>query len=624
MADDVDPTLCINPESPGESCGGNFEHKTAAGLCAMCYIITTDATRAETMKDWPQCTGCSAQLKLLKAARCGTCLKKDQQIAGAALPPRNPLGTQDPNQVDAATKSLQDLQAESRRNAMLARTLPKGASKTPGSSALLHAAVAKGAPRQIAVYLVPMTTSGVRTEASRILANATRSFPEDIPMTDALVHLLRHWNLDWEKDCSESLTPEHISLRLLGNVSIQPHSTLGTLGQFFDAHDRVHGNHPKKILQGPSTLRLPSPAIYLEGLISVHEFENQTGTLAPYFVHTEKENRKRKASQTIHNPATSELGSLKRTRGRLSAPLSLRSDFGDVPGFSKIAFAFASVSVAQNGAVTFEWPDLKDHEKTTISPCLLQDAPCDRGKTKMVYKVILDGLPWVAKRYFNIGAGEGLVDIGENHDQIVKEVTRLSRTSYFLTRFIAEAQRQGVDIDQGIHVTDFKLAVEVVPDASGPSRASGFSIEQYNATRPAEDNANNAGSNMGIIVWLFEPRRSSKVQHWSGTNEYPPWHRNKLGSTLNAFAHYAYLLSLESTVFCDLQTATAINENGDGIQVLFDVMTHTLDGSSGVGDHGKTGIETFLTEHNCGNRCRHLRLSCEGFNRNSEPESDDE
>ncbi|KAJ7768664.1 hypothetical protein DFH07DRAFT_938396 [Mycena maculata] len=363
MADDVDPTLCINPESPGESCGGNFEHKTAAGLCAVCYIITTDATRAETMKDWPQCTGCSAQLKLLKGARCGTCLKKDQQIAGVALPPRNNLGTQDPNQVDAATKSLQDLQAESHRNAMLARTLPKGASKTPGSSALLHATVAKGAPRQITVYLVPMTTSGARTasevgpkgraskngdlgawgvperekyvgpttkaakfrltthqvavspsytcgflfggalgadrlshserghatlktrsrvgnailmcyvpavpeisnertnlfsgffsnpksaqaiataalkvshatvakgaprqitvylvpmttsgartEASRILANATRSFPEDIPMTNVLVHLLRHWNLDWEKDCSENLTLEHISL----------------------------------------------------------------------------------------------------------------------------------------------------------------------------------------------------------------------------------------------------------------------------------------------------------------------------------------------------------------------------------------------------------------------------
>ncbi|KAJ6611954.1 kinase-like domain-containing protein, partial [Mycena sp. CBHHK59/15] len=112
------------------------------------------------------------------------------------------------------------------------------------------------------------------------------------------------------------------------------------------------------------------------------------------------------------------------------------------------------------------------------------------------------------------------------------------------------------------------------------------------------------------IIWLFEPRRSSKVKHWSGTNEYPPWHQNKLGSTLNAFAHYAYL---ESTVLTNLQTTTVINENGENIQVLFDVMTHTLDGSSGVGDHGKPGIDTFLKKHECVNRCTHLRLSHDGF-----------
>jgi hypothetical protein len=76
--------------------------------------------------------------------------------------------------------------------------------------------------------------------------------------------------------------------------------------------------------------------------------------------------------------------------------------------------------------------------------------------------------------------------------------------------------------------------------------------------------------------------------------------------------------------------ATAVNENGDGIQVLFDMMAHTTDGyvvstltqlhfssysrsSSGVGDHGQTGIETFLKKHECVTRCANLRLSCEGF-----------
>ncbi|KAJ6617722.1 hypothetical protein B0H10DRAFT_2218262 [Mycena sp. CBHHK59/15] len=212
------------------------------------------------MKDWPQCTGCSVQLKLLKGPRCGACTKKDK--SAVAVLPRNPLGTQDQNRldVDSTTATVQELQADARRNAMLARTLQK--SKTPATcSASLQVAVAKGAPHQITIYLVPVTPEGTRTEAAKILANATRSFPEDMAMKDVLAHLLRHWNLDWEKDCSESLAPEHVSLRLIGNIRIQPHSTLATVGHFFDVHDRLYGNHPRKILHGPPTLRLPSPDV---------------------------------------------------------------------------------------------------------------------------------------------------------------------------------------------------------------------------------------------------------------------------------------------------------------------------------------------------------------------------
>ncbi|KAJ7892497.1 hypothetical protein B0H14DRAFT_3126074 [Mycena olivaceomarginata] len=313
---------------------------------------------------------------------------------------------------------------------------------------------------------------------------------------------------------------EHIPLRLLGNVACQPNTDLGTLGQFFDAHDRIRGNNTKKILQGPPTLRLPSPAVYLEGFISVKDFEDSTGVLAPYFVHTEKENRKRKSSQSSR-PMTPDLGSLKRSRTQISAPVPLRSEFGDLPEFSKVPFLFASVSIATNGAVTIAWPNLDD-EICAPSICLLQDAAFDQGKTKKVHKVIHDGLPWVAKRFFNIGTGEGLVEIQDNYDQITKE---------------------------GIKVTEFKLGVELIPNGSGPSIASEFSMEQYEAAQ------------------------------------------------------------LDGSA----QAATVVNENGGGVQVLFDIMTHTLNGLSGVGDHGKSGITGFLKKHECGNRCHNLRLSCDGF-----------
>ncbi|KAJ7737132.1 hypothetical protein B0H16DRAFT_1326096, partial [Mycena metata] len=148
------------------------------------------------------------------------------------------------------------------------------------------------------------------------------------------------------------------------------------------------------------------------------------------------------------------------------------------------------------------------------------------------------GLPWVAKRFINIGTGDGEVDIQENCDQVVKEAARLLRLGYFVKRFLAEAKRQSVDLEDGIQVTDFKIAVEVTPDSED--------------SEPVTQHTSDPGK--GLVVWIFEPRRSSKVQRWSGTNEYPPWDRGKLGSTLNTFAHYAYIVSHESTVFCDLQS----------------------------------------------------------------------
>ncbi|KAJ6492120.1 hypothetical protein C8R45DRAFT_928427 [Mycena sanguinolenta] len=55
-------------------------------------------------------------------------------------------------------------------------------------------------------------------------------------------------------------------------------------------------------------------------------------------------------------------------------------------------------------------------------------------------------------------------------------------------------------------------------------------------------------------------------------------HSLSLGSTLNAFAHFVYLFSQESTVLADLQTSAFVKENGNIVQRLFDIMTHTLDG----------------------------------------------
>lgn len=42
-------------------------------------------------------------------------------------------------------------------------------------------------------------------------------------------------------------------------------------------------------------------------------------------------------------------------------------------------------------------------------------------------------------------------------------------------------------------------------------------------------------------------------------------------------------------------------------------MTHTPDGSSGVGDHGQAGIDAFKKQHQCQETCLALRLNESGL-----------
>ncbi|KAJ3779790.1 hypothetical protein GGU10DRAFT_337719, partial [Lentinula aff. detonsa] len=57
----------------------------------------------------------------------------------------------------------------------------------------------------------------------------------------------------------------------------------------------------------------------------------------------------------------------------------------------------------------------------------------------------------------------------------------------------------------------------------------------------------------------------------------------------------------------DVPASKVGSENG-GTNILFDPMSHTLGGNSGVGDHGNTGIQQFLRSHHCEKRCRELSL----------------
>ncbi|KAF9256429.1 hypothetical protein L218DRAFT_881696, partial [Marasmius fiardii PR-910] len=106
--------------------------------------------------------------------------------------------------------------------------------------------------------------------------------------------------------------------------------------------------------------------------------------------------------------------------------------------------------------------------------------------------------------------------------------------------------------------------------------------------------------------WLLEPMRTGTPKKWSGTLQHPS-HQGKLGVTLTTFVHFAYEWSQKTIVFADLQTSlTATSSRGK--HILFDIMMHTMRGDSGLGDHGTDGIQQFIDQHICSNKCEDLGL----------------
>ncbi|KAJ7915414.1 kinase-like domain-containing protein, partial [Mycena leptocephala] len=106
------------------------------------------------------------------------------------------------------------------------------------------------------------------------------------------------------------------------------------------------------------------------------------------------------------------------------------------------------------------------------------------------------------------------------------------------------------------------------------------------------------------IPWLLEPLRGASIERWSGTLQHPN-HDNKTG---HAFMHFSYVYSQQTLVLADIQGSRGRTRDGKSGCVSFDIMTHTRDGTSGVGDHGEEGIQAILSGHIYDRICHQLNM----------------
>ncbi|KAF5350300.1 hypothetical protein D9757_013191 [Collybiopsis confluens] len=233
----------------------------------------------------------------------------------------------------------------------------------------------------------------------------------------------------------------------------------------------------------------------------------------------------------------------------------------------------------------------------------LDDKPFAHGGMKIVYNLQLGPKEFVAKRYYKFAnhdenVGTNSIDefkVSQNYKWLSLDAGRLAQCKVFLKEFYDFCQFNNIErIDCDIVISEHFLLKET---EYTPSKASGIKL-------PADVLGLDEG-----MTWLIEPKRPSTFLKFTGTMSHTRTHTGGLTSeTIHAFAHFVYIFTKQQLVLADLQ-GTRVSANGKNQLVLFDPMTHTVNGLSGAGDHGREGIHLFEQQHSCGPVCDAMGLS---------------
>ncbi|PBK79023.1 hypothetical protein ARMGADRAFT_894191, partial [Armillaria gallica] len=106
------------------------------------------------------------------------------------------------------------------------------------------------------------------------------------------------------------------------------------------------------------------------------------------------------------------------------------------------------------------------------------------------------------------------------------------------------------------------------------------------------------------LIWLIEPLRAAQDQKWSTQLMFNSPNPSRKQMIMDAFAHWTYVASDETTVFADLQSSPHRLANGFIQEILFDATTHTIwaddeDDEHAICDHGSKGLKMFTQQHKC-------------------------
>ncbi|KAJ7596226.1 hypothetical protein C8J56DRAFT_884344 [Mycena floridula] len=537
-------TKCVDLADPTAACGETFLNKTTAGICGRCDLLLAAANANESPEIMEKkeviilLASSMASVFIMQCHKsfhvrtrvCGTC--RANGLVGPGLINAN----------EQLSFNLLEQKDRDHQLAMANRLKPKG--ETPQKPVKTHVAAATGAPKLISIYMAALAP---KTEAAKYLGTANGWFPDNMlffDLTDLVQHLLDKWAATWDREFSCSLKLEHLQLRFHNNIDFKAGSTLGTIREFYDIHARI-----PVMFTAPTTYKPKPLFLYFEALILTKAFISDTSADLPHFMNSNTVNNQCKCEAELSSQqgtSTSTVGSalpseplVTQFRSRVTIQVILRQ---------------ADIIISANGVVDIKMPDLEEELPPPGDVCSLANEQFDSGKTQNVY------------------------------NEIINEASHLTQAAWLYEQFKDLAKDKNVEIDETLHVADCIVAVEIIADQ--PSPASGVSLTKYNHAIADVLNGHDQTTqnrNFAYVAWLLEELCPKGCKWWSGTNNHPVQH-SKLGTTLNAFAHFH-------------SSSPARDRHDKAINVLFDIMTHTINEDSGVGDFGPDGIAIFVDQH---------------------------
>ncbi|RDB20021.1 hypothetical protein Hypma_013049 [Hypsizygus marmoreus] len=536
-----------------EGCGLDFPEKTAKGLCRRCAALDTarDSDAYNLILKIPQCLSCESEATGLVGEGVNAVNAHRSEAFAQRLkwPP--------------TTNQLAKVSAQP--------TLPL---TTAGLDNFRN--VGYNDADCIKVCVEARTNGKIDAR----LGSTSRAYPPEMSVDEVLENILSTLNPTWERANARSLQLSDIDLRMHGNQTIIPGLQDSTLQDFYEVHKRSASSN---IYFG----KLPKTAACLKGKVVAIELWIDTSAYEERTGQTAISNAGRgKRKGTGQKSMADVVSKRPRVSVNLETTFKRRSPLSIEDGHP-ISLKVAHVDIdPETCDLTVMW-DASETKEAIITSSIFKS-----GKMKNCYKVIMENKEYVAKRFFEVGNGENKVAPAENAKHLIEELERCENGRWFLHNFRMKAADVGVEVADDVEFTQCFLAEEVVPAGKSPSAASG--LDEFDDPEVK-------------IIWFLEPLRQTGVTRWSGTMQHPD-HKGKLPQTLAAFVHYAYSESNGTLVFADLQGSKGTLSNGKSGMILFDIMTHSPDGMTGVGDYGPEGIERWREQHVCHEICEALGL----------------